>query len=259
MCRQTNAARFEQGEVSLVRASQEGDTQAVEILFRRYRRQLLHTALRVTRNLEDAEDAVQDGFLLAYRNLTNFQGRSQFCTWLTRIVINAALMKQRKVTVRRTTSLEGYDHDIEYQPTGRFADGALNPEQLCATMELSRALTWTLQELSPLLRAAFTLREVRGYSTREAAKQLGIAENAFKARLWRARHQLARRLQGRLERARSDSGKNKSSSRNSGTPAIPRSLVLGARWHSRRVDRICRQPLLQVSNIWSPRISSTSS
>jgi RNA polymerase sigma-70 factor (ECF subfamily) len=258
MCTQTNAARFEQGEVSLIRASQEGDIQAAEILFRRYRRQLLHTALRVTRNLEDAEDAVQDGFLSAYRNLTNFQGRSQFCTWLTRIVINAALMKQRKVTVRRTTSLEGYDHDID-QPTGRFADGGLNPEQLCATMELSRALTSALQELSPLLRAAFVLHEVRGYSAREAAKQLGIAENAFKARFWRARHQLARRLQGRLEGARSDSGKNKSSCQYSGPLAIPRPHVFGARWHSQRADQICRQPLLPVSNIWSPRISSTSS
>jgi RNA polymerase sigma-70 factor (ECF subfamily) len=259
MCTQTNEARFEQGEVSLIRASQEGDTQAAEILFHRYRRQLLHTALRVTRNLEDAEDAVQDGFLSAYRNLTNFQGRSQFCTWLTRIVINAALMKQRKVTFRRTTSLEGYDQDIEYRPTGRFADGGPNPEKLCATMELSRALTWALQALSPNLRAAFVLREVRGYSTREAAKQLGIAENAFKVRFWRARHQLARRLQGRLERAGSDTDKNKSSSQDSGPPAIPRPRVLGARWHCQRVDRICRQPLLPVTNIWSSHISSTSS
>ena len=72
-------------EDKLIRAGQRGDSQAVEALFRRYHRPLFQTALRVLGNAEDAEDALQDGFLSAYRNLKRFEGRSQFSTWLTRV------------------------------------------------------------------------------------------------------------------------------------------------------------------------------
>src|SRR5215467_2447608 len=82
-------------EEKQIRAGQRGDHQAVETLFRRYQRPLFQTALRVLGNTEDAEDALQDGLLSAYRNLKRFEGRSQFSTWLTRIVINAALMRRR--------------------------------------------------------------------------------------------------------------------------------------------------------------------
>ena len=87
-------------EQKLIRAGQRGDAQAIETLFRRYQRQLFQTALRVLGNAEDAEDALQDGMLSAYRNLKRFEGRSQFSTWLTRIVINAALMKRRSAKAR---------------------------------------------------------------------------------------------------------------------------------------------------------------
>ena len=79
-------------EDKLIRAGQKGDAQAVETLFRRYQRPLFQTALRVLGNTEDAEDALQDGLLSAYRNMKRFEGRSQFSTWLTRIVINACLL-----------------------------------------------------------------------------------------------------------------------------------------------------------------------
>src|SRR5437762_983772 len=72
-------------EEKLIRAGQRGDPQAVETLFRRYQRPLFQTALRVLGNAEDAEDALQDGLLSAYRNLKRFEGRSQFSTWLTRL------------------------------------------------------------------------------------------------------------------------------------------------------------------------------
>src|SRR5256885_5144932 len=84
------AVGIQLSEANLIRAGQRGDQQAVEALFRRYQRPLFQTALRVLGNTEDAEDALQDGLLSAYRNLKRFEGRSQFSTWLTRIVINAA-------------------------------------------------------------------------------------------------------------------------------------------------------------------------
>src|ERR1035438_2420228 len=76
--------------------------------------------------------------------------------------------------------------------------------QLFAGTELREMISANLDELSPLLRTAFVLREVEGYSTGEAAKKLGVTENTLKARLWRARHQLAERLGRRLRRIQDD-------------------------------------------------------
>jgi RNA polymerase sigma-70 factor, ECF subfamily len=191
-------------EQKLIRAGQKGDAQAVETLFRRYQRPLFQTALRVLGNAEDAEDALQDGLLSAYRNLKRFEGRSQFSTWLTRIVINAALMRRRSAKSRPAVSLDEMHHEDELPAAERFADAAPNPEQLMAGTELREIINENLDELSPLLRTAFVLREMHGYSTGEAAKKLGVTENTLKARLWRARHQLAERLGRRLRRIQSD-------------------------------------------------------
>jgi RNA polymerase sigma-70 factor, ECF subfamily len=194
----------EWNEEKLIRAGQKGDRQAVETLFRRYERQLFRTALRVLGNAEDAEDALQDGLLSAFRNLRRFEGRSQFSTWLTRIVINAALMRRRSAKARPAVSLDETPHEEELPASERFADDGPNPEQVFAGTELREMISANLEELSPLLRTAFLLREVEGYSTGEAAKKLGVTENTLKARLWRARHQLAERLGRRLRRMKYD-------------------------------------------------------
>jgi len=191
-------------EEKLIRAGQQGDSQAVETLFRRYQRPLFQTALRVLGNAEDAEDALQDGMLSAYRNLRRFEGRSQFSTWLTRIVINAALMRRRSAKARPAISLDETPREDELPATERFADNGPNPEQVYAGTELKEIVSENLEELSPLLRTAFLLREVEGYSTGEAAKKLGVTENTLKARLWRARHQLAEKLGRRLRRIKDD-------------------------------------------------------
>jgi RNA polymerase sigma-70 factor (ECF subfamily) len=195
-------------EQKLIRAGQRGDAQAIETLFRRYHRPLFQTALRVLGNAEDAEDALQDGLLSAYRNMKRFEGRSQFSTWLTRIVINAALMKRRSAKARPAISLDDTQHEDEIPPSERFADDGPNPEQVYAGTEIREMIDENLEELSPLLRSAFVLREVQGYSTGEAAKKLGVTENTLKARLWRARHQLAERLGRRLRRMKDGMSNN---------------------------------------------------
>src|SRR6202008_3256653 len=88
----------------------------------------------------------------------------------------------------------------ELPASERFADDGPNPEQVYAGIELREMINENLDELSPLLRTAFVLREVQGYSTGEAAKKLGVTENTLKARLWRARRQMAERLGRRLRR-----------------------------------------------------------
>src|ERR1700757_1541434 len=204
------AVGTELNEVKLIRAGQRGDEQAVEVLFRRYQRPLFQTALRVLGNTEDAEDALQDGLLSAYRNLNRFEGRSQFSTWLTRIVINAALMRRRSAKARPAISLDETPREEELPASERFADDGPNPEQVFASTEIREMISENLDELSPLLRTAFVLREVQGFSTGEAAKKLGVTENTLKARLWRARHQLAERLGRRLRRIKDDMSSNMS-------------------------------------------------
>src|SRR5579863_5868427 len=115
-------------EEKLIRAGQHGDAQAVEALFSRYHRPLFQTALRVLGKAEDAEDALQDGMLSAYRNLKRFEGRSQFSTWLTRIVINAALMRRRSAKSRPAVSLDETPREDELPATERFA--ADGPNQI---------------------------------------------------------------------------------------------------------------------------------
>lgn len=193
-------AQTQVSEEKLIRAGKRGDQEALEQLFARYQRPLFQTALRVLGNAEDAEDALQDGLLSAWRNLHRFEGRSQFSTWLTRIVINAALMRRRSQKARPAVSLDDTAFEDELPLAERFADAGPDPEQIHAGTEIRELIEQNLGELSPLLRTAFVLREVEGYSTGEAARKLGVTENTLKARLWRARRELAERLSLRLRR-----------------------------------------------------------
>jgi RNA polymerase sigma-70 factor (ECF subfamily) len=180
-------------EPGLLRDAIAGDQGALEVLFAQHSRALFQTALRLLGNAEDAEDALQEAMLAAYRNLPRFEGRSQFSTWMTRIVINAALMRRRSKRAHPALSLD--DSTEEKTPIAeRFADGRPSPEQIYAGTELSERVKENLQTLSPLLRNAFELRELEGLSADEAARALGVSRNTLKARLWRARQQLAGRL-----------------------------------------------------------------
>src|SRR5712691_604726 len=189
-----------QDDESLIRGALGGDPDALETLFARNNTALYQTALRLLGNPEDAQDALQDGLLAAYRNLRRFEGRSQFSTWLTRIVINAALMRRRSQRARPAVSLDEPPREDELPLAERFADAGPDPEQAYRGKELTELLEEDLAGLSPLLRSAYLLREVEGLSTGEAARELGVTQNTLKARLWRARQQLASRLGRRLRR-----------------------------------------------------------
>jgi len=185
-------------EDQLIRLGQEGDPQALDTLFGRYTRALYKAALRLLGNPQDAEDALQDGLLSAYRNLPRFEGRSKFSTWLTRIVINAALMRRRSQRARPAVSIDDVPHEDGLPLSERVADENPGPEQLYRGKELHALVEQDLAGLSPALRLAFVLREVEGLSTAEAARTLGVSPNTLKARLWRARRYLTEALSRRL-------------------------------------------------------------
>ena len=185
---------IEHTEEQLIERGLNGDARALDTLFALNNRTLYQTALRVLGNPEDAEEALQEGLLSAYRNLPRFERRSQFSTWLTRIVINAALMRRRSKRARPAISLDDWIPEGQVPLAERFVDESPNPEQLYAGTELGERVSKKLAEISPLLRTAFWLREIEGLSAEEAAQVLGVSRNTLKARLWRARQELAARM-----------------------------------------------------------------
>src|SRR6204780_4092942 len=139
------ASGAQYNEDKLIRAGQKGDQQAVDVLFERYHRPLFQTALRVLGNAEDAEDALQDGLLSAYRNLKRFEGRSQFSTWLTRIVINASLMRRRSMRSRPAVWLENFSEEENTIPAEeRFATDDPSPEEIYERRELNNLINANL-------------------------------------------------------------------------------------------------------------------
>lgn len=188
------------GEEELIREGLRGNQNALDQLFSRYSRALYPTALKLMGNPEDAEDALQDGLLSAFRNLRRFEGRSQFSTWLTRIVINAALMRLRSKRAHPVASIDAEPNSETDEPATaeRIADLAPGPEEIYAQKEVHEIFERQLEELSAPLRSAFVLREVEGLSTEEAAQTLGVPEGTLKSQLHRARLQLTSLLRTAL-------------------------------------------------------------
>ncbi|HUA99059.1 MAG TPA: sigma-70 family RNA polymerase sigma factor [Terracidiphilus sp.] len=204
-----NKEALEARALTIVTAVQSGSTSAFDELQRLYSSRLFKIILRITKNREDAEDALQDTFLRAFVALRQFQGRSSVYSWLTRIAINSALMVLRRRRARPETILPS----SFFEPEDPFAqlemrDTAPNPEQMCEIRELSDDLLCAIQKLRPQLRAPIAIRLEKELSVKELAVALNISEPAVKARLYRARallaikvaanHETRRRLRRRL-------------------------------------------------------------
>ena len=181
-------------DLELVHACKKGDVTAFEQLVKRYERRLLRISQTVTRSSEDSEDAVQEALLKAFQNLSTFREDSQFSTWLIRITVNQSLMKLRKQRAHQEVSLdEHFKSNGDALPLD-VPDRAPNPEQLCWASEFRHILGRTVEELRPILRTVFVLRDVEGLSIEQTAQVLNLSQAAVKARLWRVRLHLRERL-----------------------------------------------------------------
>ena len=157
-------------------------------------------AYRQLGNVADAEDAVQDALLSAYKHLDQFKGQAQMSTWLTAIVINCARMQLRRRPHQIHLSLdERFGEEREYSLAEQLADWRPSPEDKCQRSELHGRLMQFLTELSPPLRKAFQLRVLDGLTTSEAAHILGVADGTVKAQLARARAKLKRLMRRTLD------------------------------------------------------------
>jgi len=150
--------------------------EAVHEMFRASRPKFIGLAYSILRNKEDAEDAVQDAMLSAYRHLRSFKGRSTLTTWFTRIVFNAAFMIRRK---RKPERIEPFPDSGETNETPwveRIPATQPDPEMVCAEAETFRAIDELLRKMSPVLRQAFTMAYYDEMSVEEAGARLRIPQ-----------------------------------------------------------------------------------
>ena len=177
----------------LVAAAKRGDASAFEELVSRYEGKIFRLTMNITRNREDAEDAMQDAFLKSYSHLKDFQEDSRFYTWLVRIAANEALMRLRKRRPNQFSLDEPIEGDDDLMPF-EIEDWGPSPEQRFAQTEMREILNSVIDKLEPDFRVVFVLRDVEGLSTEETARTLGISIPAVKSRLLRARLKLREKL-----------------------------------------------------------------
>jgi RNA polymerase sigma-70 factor (ECF subfamily) len=160
-------------------------------------------AFRFLGNRADAEDAVQEALLAAYKHIDQFRGQSQLSTWLTAIVCNCARMKMRRRLRHIEMPLdEQVGEQQRYFISDSLADPRPSPEALCRASELAAHLRECTALLSPSLRRTFQLRIVDGLSIFETAQLLGLPQGTVKAQLARARAKIARHMRQVLEPTR---------------------------------------------------------
>ena len=171
-----------------------GDDEALGRLFASYMPQLYRAALGLLGTPQDAEDALQDGLVAALRHLRDFEGRSRFSTWLTQIVINAALMRLRRSRADIMRSIDEKPSQDGAFLVNNIADPRPNPEEVYALEERRRMLKRRLQALPCTYRSALWMRDVEGMNTREAAGALGLTVANLKSQLRRARLRLSKEV-----------------------------------------------------------------
>jgi RNA polymerase sigma-70 factor, ECF subfamily len=187
--------RSEQGLEVHIREKQ---TRELEDVLSRNLPLFYRRAYRHLGNAADAEDAVQDALLSAYKHLDQFKGQAQMSTWLTAIVANCARMSFRRRPHQIHLSLDEQFGEQEGSLSERLANSAPSPEDKCRQAELHARLKQFVEQLSPPLRKAFQLRALDGLTTSEAARVLGVPDGTVKAQLARARAKLTRLMRRAL-------------------------------------------------------------
>lgn len=179
-------------EPRLVSRLRAGDEAAFDELVRGSTGRMLAVARRMLAREEDAQDAVQDAFLSAFKSLASFDGRSQLSTWLHRITVNACLMKLRSQKRRPEKSIEEFLPAFVADGHQRTPTPAWKPIEPAGIeeAELYDLVRSKIAELPEAYRVVLVLRDVEELSTEEAARVLGLTTNAVKTRLHRARQAL---------------------------------------------------------------------
>jgi RNA polymerase sigma-70 factor (ECF subfamily) len=176
-------------DLDLIGRIRTGDAHAMEALMRRHNRTLFRTARAILRDDAEAEDAVQEAYLQAYRSLAGFRGESKFSTWLVRIVANEALMRRRRNA--RTAAVIPIDSSEQAEAGMSLEAG---PENEALRGQMRRILEARIDRLPDGYRAVFVLRALEELSVEETASALDIPEATVRTRYFRARSLLRESL-----------------------------------------------------------------
>ena len=167
---------------ALAKRAGQGDMQAFEELYRRHHRRVYSLCLRMTQNVQEAEDLAQEAFVQLFRKIGSFRGESAFTTWLHRLTVNQVLMHFRKRSVRdEKTTAEGETPD-------QTVMGTENPNRMPVVDRI--ALDNAIAQLPQGYRTVFVLHDVEGYEHEEIGKMLGCAVGTSKSQLHKARMKL---------------------------------------------------------------------
>ena len=164
-----------------------GDESAFELVMRRNNRMLYRTARAILKNDAEAEDALQEAYLLAYRKIATYRGQSRLSTWLARIVINEALMRVRGQGRECVVISFAHEADDERQQPAEDAMKPEQPDQATLRAETRRLLERKIDELPAAFRLVFMLRALEEMSVEETASALDIPEATVRTRFFRAR------------------------------------------------------------------------
>lgn len=175
----------------VVRRVLDGETALFELIMRRYNQRLYRVARAILRDDSEAEDVMQDAYVRAYGHLSQFAGRSQFATWLTRIAIHEALARVQR---RKKTDQLGGNEWNDGEGEMNIAATALNPEEQLSASELGRALESAILSIPEQYRLVLMMRDVEQLSTNETATALDLSEENVKVRLHRARAMVRKNL-----------------------------------------------------------------
>jgi RNA polymerase sigma-70 factor (ECF subfamily) len=176
-------------ETLLVISARNGEQLAYAELCRRHREKILRIVLRITRNLDDAEDVLQDSWMRAFTHIRSFDGRSAFSTWVTRIAINSALTTLRR---RRRQNELSLDDPAEPDRTrlAEMLELSRNPEERCLEAERLKLVRQAIMRLPSKLRSAVEIRQSQDGPVSELAILAGVSLPTIKSRLMRAKCKL---------------------------------------------------------------------
>ena len=176
-----------------------GNTETFHELIRPYERSVYLMALSMLRNEAEAEDAAQDAFIKAYRNLNRFRSESRFSTWLIAIVLNEGRARLRR---KQPTLTDSIDDTTEGSVTpAQLTDWREIPSESLERQEIRTLIRRALAELPLAYREVFVLREIEERNVQETAETLGITVASVKMRLHRARMMLQKQLAPQLASA----------------------------------------------------------
>ncbi|HEY8053005.1 MAG TPA: RNA polymerase sigma factor [Steroidobacteraceae bacterium] len=204
---QTDVARIassaEDDEPDLIRRIAGGSHEAFALLMRRHNRRLYRLARASLRNGTEAEDAVQDAYLNAFRSIRAFRGDCALSTWLSRLVLNECLARQRR-SHRRENIIPMVSFESSMSAVTNVTDESGLPDRLAAREQMRALLEEKVSELPEALRVAFVLRSVEELSVGETAQILGIGEETVRTRHFRARGLLRESLARDVDLAERD-------------------------------------------------------